>query len=151
GIEDARGGEPARALHLFLQALRALPAEDPDAAPLERAIRANLSAWAETVPALEHIWPGGPPCREMALSPDGERSARAAGPAEARWFRTAAGGPVGPPGKIPGAVGAAMVFASDGQSLWVSAWGPANAGGKGGIYRLDPASGRPVQPPIPTD
>ena len=32
GIEDARGGEPARALHLFVQALRALPDDDPQAA-----------------------------------------------------------------------------------------------------------------------
>src|SRR5262249_56592467 len=60
GVEDARGGEPARALHLFVRALRALPPDDPQAAPLERAIRANLAAWAETVPALEHIFPGGP-------------------------------------------------------------------------------------------
>src|SRR5262249_41493826 len=42
GIEDARGGEPARALHLFVRALRALPPDDPQAAPLERVIRANL-------------------------------------------------------------------------------------------------------------
>src|SRR5207302_10502404 len=46
GIEDARGGEPARALHLVVKALRRLPAGDPEAAPLERVIRANLSAWA---------------------------------------------------------------------------------------------------------
>ena len=32
GIEEARRGEPARALHLFVQALRALPADDPQAA-----------------------------------------------------------------------------------------------------------------------
>src|SRR5262249_56847132 len=51
GIEDARGGEPARALHLFVRALRALPADDPQAAPLERAIRADLSASAEAGPA----------------------------------------------------------------------------------------------------
>ena len=56
GIEDARGGEPARALHLFVKALRTLPVEDPEAAPLERVIRANLSAWAEAVPALEHVY-----------------------------------------------------------------------------------------------
>ena len=67
GIEDARGGEPARALHLFVQALRTLPADDPEAAPLERVIRANLSAWAETVPALEHIWPGGVAIRRRRL------------------------------------------------------------------------------------
>src|SRR4029077_7594429 len=59
GIEDARGREPSRALHLFVRALQTLPPDDPQAAPLERAIRANLSAWAETVPALEHNWPGG--------------------------------------------------------------------------------------------
>ena len=69
GIEDARGGEPARALHLFVQALRTLPADDPEAAPLERVIRANLSAWAETVPALEHIWPGGVRIRRRRLHP----------------------------------------------------------------------------------
>jgi serine/threonine protein kinase/WD40 repeat protein/Flp pilus assembly protein TadD len=151
GIEDARSGEPARALHLFVQALRALPADDPDAAPLERAIRANMAAWAETVPALEHIWPGGPQDRDMAFTPDGERIALAVGPDEVQCFRTDTGRPVGPPGKIPDGVGEAMVFASDGQSLWVASGGTANAGGKWGIYRLDPASGRPVQPPIATD
>jgi WD40 repeat protein/tetratricopeptide (TPR) repeat protein len=44
-----------------------------------------------------------------------------------------------------------MVFAPDGQSLWVASGGTANAGRKWGIYRLDPATGRPVRPPIPTD
>src|SRR5437764_2240700 len=79
GIEDARGGEPARALHLFVRALRALPASDPQAASLERAIRANLSAWAETVPALEHILPGGPRFDHIAYTPDGEVIAMAVG------------------------------------------------------------------------
>ena len=57
GIEDARAGEPARGLHLFVQALKTLPADEPSPAALERVIRANLSAWAETVPSLENIWP----------------------------------------------------------------------------------------------
>src|SRR5262249_60636348 len=77
GIEDARGGEPARALHLFVRALRTLPADDPEAAPLERVIRSNLAAWAETVPALEHIWPDGPRFTDVAFAPDGERMALA--------------------------------------------------------------------------
>src|SRR5262249_40174928 len=38
GIEDARSGEPARGLHLFVRALRRLPADDREAAPLERVI-----------------------------------------------------------------------------------------------------------------
>ena len=69
GIEDARGGEPARALHLFVKALRTLPADDPEAAPLERVIRANLAAWAETVPALEHIWRTGARSRTSPSPP----------------------------------------------------------------------------------
>src|SRR5262249_59612197 len=88
GIEDARGGEPARALHLFVQALRALPADDPEAAPLERVIRMNLSAWAETVPALEHVWPGGPQFAVVAFSHNGERVALATGTNEVQCFRT---------------------------------------------------------------
>src|SRR5262249_9143387 len=100
GIDDARGGEPARALHLFVRALGALPADDPEAAPLERAIRANLSAWAETVPALEHIWPGGFHSTKVAYSLDSERLAMAVGKDEIRCFRPDTGQPVGPPVKI---------------------------------------------------
>jgi WD40 repeat protein/Flp pilus assembly protein TadD len=150
GIEDARGGEPARALHLFVQALGTLPADDPEAAPLERVIRANLSAWSETVPALEHIWPGGPQLTDIVFTPDGERIVMATGKHEIQCFRTDTGRPVGSPVKIPDGVGQAMVFAPDGRSLWVAS--PANAQGidPGVLQRLDPASGRPVQPPIPT-
>src|SRR5262249_38984612 len=72
GIEFARGGEPARALHLFVKALQTLPAGDQGSIPLERVIRANFTAWAETVPTLEQIWPGGVKAEEAALSPDGE-------------------------------------------------------------------------------
>jgi hypothetical protein len=72
GIEDARGGEPSRALHLLVRALRTLPADDPEAAPLERVIRANLSAWAETVPALEQIWPDMVRFQDVAFTPDGD-------------------------------------------------------------------------------
>ena len=36
----------------------------------------NLSAWAETVPALEHIWLGGFYSTRVAYSPFGERFVR---------------------------------------------------------------------------
>ncbi len=150
GIEDARGGEPARALHLFVRALRTLPADDPQAAPLERAIRANLSAWSETVPALEHIWLGGIERTDIAFTPDGERIAMATGANEIQCFRTDTGRPVGPPVKIPDGVGQAMVFAPDGRSLWVASLGPPKGVDHWVLHRLDPVSGRPVQPPIPT-
>jgi WD40 repeat protein/tetratricopeptide (TPR) repeat protein len=150
GIEDARGGEPARALHLFVRALRTLPAEDPQAALLERVIRSNLSAWSETVPALEHIWPGGIQWTDIAFTPDGERIVMATGMDEVQCFRTDTGRPVGPPVKIPDGVGQAMVFAPDGRSLWVASLGPPKGVDKWVVHRMDPASGRPVQPPIPT-
>ena len=151
GIEDARGGEPARALHLFVQALRTLPADDPQAAPLERVIRANLSAWAETVPALEHIWPGGCRFDRRRLYSRRRRIAMAVGKDEVQCFRTDTGRPVGPPVKIPVGLGAAMVFAPDGRSLWVASPGAGKVVEQWAIHRFDPASGRPIQPPIPSD
>jgi serine/threonine protein kinase/WD40 repeat protein/Flp pilus assembly protein TadD len=151
GIEDARGGEPARALHLFVRALRAIPADDPQAAPLERAIRANLSAWAETVPALEHIWPGGIPYEDVAFSPEGERIALTVGKDEIQCFRTDTGRPVGPSVKIPEGVCEAMVFAPDARSLWVASPGNHTFDAQQwAIHRFDPVSGRLGQSPIPT-
>jgi serine/threonine protein kinase/WD40 repeat protein len=150
GIEDARGGEPARALHLFVRALRALPEEDPEAAPLERAIRANLSAWAETVPALEHIFPGGPRSGNVSFAPDGEQIAMAVGSDAAQCFRTDTGQPVGPPVRIRVWEYAALEFAADGRSLWVAAPGQDNAVEPWAIHRVDPMSGQPIQPPLPT-
>jgi WD40 repeat protein/tetratricopeptide (TPR) repeat protein len=150
GIEDARGGEPARALHLFVGALRALPTEDPEAAPLERAIRANLAAWAETVPALEHIWSGGFHSTRVAYSPDGERFAVAVGKDQIRCFRADTGLPVGPPVKIPVYANAAMEFAADGRSLWVASSGQADFLAEWALHRVDLVSGRPLQPPIPS-
>lgn len=143
---DARNGEPARALHLFVQALRRLPAGDPEAAPLERVIRANLTAWAETVPALEHLWPGGPVTHPsgqvVAFSPDGEWVAMPVGKDEIRFYRTDVGRPVGPSGRVPD-VANNLLFAPDGRSLWVTSH-------KGVIHRLDTATGAPLQPPIQT-
>jgi serine/threonine protein kinase/WD40 repeat protein/tetratricopeptide (TPR) repeat protein len=150
GIEDARGGEPARALHLFVRALRALPGDDPEAAPLERAIRANLSAWAETVPALEHIFPGGPQSTDVSFTPDGELIAMAVGNDAIQCFRTDTGQPVGPPAKIRVWPNAAMEFAADGRSLWVAAPGQDNVVEPWAIHRLDPNSGRPIRPSIPS-
>jgi serine/threonine protein kinase/WD40 repeat protein len=150
GIEDARGGEPARALHLFVQALRTLPADDAQAAPLERVIRANLSAWAETVPALEHILPGGPRFTDVAFSRDGERIALAVGRYEVQCLRTDTGRPVGPRLELPVGLGAAMVFAPDARSLWVASPGREKVVDRWALHRLSPASGRPIQPPIPT-
>src|SRR5262249_41049049 len=150
GIEDARGGEPARALHLFVRALRALPPDDPEAAPLERAIRANLSAWAETGPALGHIFPGGPRFDHIAYTRDGEVIALDVGTDEIQCFRTDSGRPVGPSVRIPFGLGAAMAFAADGRSLWVASPGRAKVVEKWALHRIDPASGHPVQPPIPS-
>jgi serine/threonine protein kinase/WD40 repeat protein/tetratricopeptide (TPR) repeat protein len=150
GIEDARGGEPARALHLFVWALRRLPADDPQAAPLERVIRANLTAWAETVPALEHVWPGRDRFQDVAFSPDGEVIALAVGKDQIRCFRTGTGGPAGPPFGVRVSEGAPMVFAPDGRSLWVALPGRQRVVEPGAIHRFDPASGRPIQPPIPS-
>jgi WD40 repeat protein/tetratricopeptide (TPR) repeat protein len=150
GIEDACGGEPARALHLFVQALQALPGDDPQAVPLERVIRANLSAWAEAVPALEHIFSSGPRFEDIAYTPDGEVIARAVGDDEIQCFRTDTGQPVGPAAKVPFGLGAAMEFAADGRSLWVASPGREKVVDHWELYRLDPASGRPIQPPIPS-
>jgi serine/threonine protein kinase/WD40 repeat protein/tetratricopeptide (TPR) repeat protein len=150
GIEDARGGEPARALHLFVGALRALPPDDLQAAPLERTIRANLSAWAETVPGLEHIFLSGPGFDHIAYTPDGDVIAMAVGQDEVQCFRTDTGRPVGPPVKIAVGLGAAMEFAADGQSLWVASPGYEKVVDQWTLHRLDPASGRPIQPPIPS-
>jgi WD40 repeat protein len=146
GIEDARAGEPARALHLFVQALAALPADDPQAAPLERVIRANLSAWAETVPALEHIFPNGPRFDDIAYTPGGEVIAMAVAKDEVRCFRTDTGRPVGPPVKMPVGLGVAMEFAADGRSLWIASPGYEKAIEKWTLRRVDPASGRSLQP-----
>jgi serine/threonine protein kinase/WD40 repeat protein len=150
GIEDARAGEPARALHLFVRALRALPPDEPQAAPLERTIRANLLAWAETVPALEHIWPSGPRTDHIALAPDGETIAMVVGKDEVQCLRTDTGRPVGPPIKIAVGHGAAIAFAADGRSLWVTSPGIEKKVDQWTLHRLDPASGRPIQPPIPS-
>ncbi len=150
GVEDARGGEPARALHLFVKALRALPADDPQAAPLERAIRANLSAWAEIVPALEQVWPGGVPIEDSAFSPDGNVIALAAGGDAIQCFRTDTGRPAGPRFEVPVGQGAPMVFAPDGRSLWIGSPGRNRVVEPGVIHRFDPATGREIQPPIPT-
>jgi serine/threonine protein kinase/Flp pilus assembly protein TadD len=150
GIEDARGGEPARALHLFVRAIGALPPDDPEAAPLERTIRANLSAWAETVPALEHIFSSGPRFDNIAYSPDGEVVAMAVARDEAQCFRTDTGWPVGPPVKVPVGLAAAKAFAAGGRSLWVASPGYERVVDQWALHRLDPASGRPIQPPIPS-
>jgi WD40 repeat protein/tetratricopeptide (TPR) repeat protein len=157
GIEDARGGEPARALHLFVRALQTLPADDPQAAPLEGVIRANLSAWAETVPSLEYIWPSGLWRNAgVAFSPNGQRIAMSVGKNEIQCFRTDTGQPVGPPAKITfrhdwaGEHDAAMEFAADGRSLWIASPGSERIADPWAVHRVDPESGRPIQPPIPT-
>jgi serine/threonine protein kinase len=150
GIEDARGGEPARALHLFVRALQRLPTDDPQAAPLERVIRLNLSAWAETVPALEHILPGGSFSEDVAFTPDGQRIAVAVGKDEIHCFRTDTGRPVGPPLKIALHHRAAMEFAADCRSLWVASPGTKNIADPWAVQRVGPESGRPIQAPIPS-
>ena len=116
-------------------------------------IRANLSAWAETVPALEHIWPGGSHFADVAYSRDGEMIAMAVGTDEVQCFRTDTGRPVGPRVKIPLGLGmgAPMVFAPDARSLWVASTGRDIVAKQWGVHRFDPASGRPIQPPIPSD
>jgi serine/threonine protein kinase/WD40 repeat protein/tetratricopeptide (TPR) repeat protein len=153
GIEDARNGEPARALHLFVRAIKTLPADDPQSAPLERVIRANLSAWAETATALEHIWPDGCHYADVAYSADGEMIAMAVGSDEVQCFRTDTGRPVGPQFKIPLGLGmfAPLVFAPDARSLWVGSTGRDIVAKQCGLHRFDPTSGRSIQPPIPSD
>lgn len=108
-----------------MRALQTLPAGDQLAAPLARVLRANFAAWAETVPALEHVWddrtgsegkPGSQP--RMVASPDGERVAFAVGPDAVEGFRTDRGHPVGPPVTSPG-LGSAIAIVTDGASLWV--------------------------------
>ncbi|QDV37669.1 serine/threonine-protein kinase [Tautonia plasticadhaerens] len=150
GIEDARAGEPARALHLFVRALKAIPADDPQAAPLGHAIRANLAAWAETLPGLEQIWPDRFHSAEIAYSPDGEWLAVAARKDEIWCVRTDTGRPVGPPIQLLVRDNAAMEFAADGRSLWVASPDRADFVDGWTLHRLVPVSGRPVQPPIPT-
>ena len=135
GIEDARGGEPARALHVFVRALRTLPADDPETASLERVIRANLSAWSETVPALEHLLPGGTWSEDITFSRDGEQIALAVGKDAVRCFRTDTGLPVGPPIKIPVSLQASMEFAADGRSLWVASSAEENVVDRWASYR----------------
>ena len=137
-------------LHLFVRSLWTLPAEDPEAVPLERVIRMNLTAWAETVPALEHIWPGGPRFEDVVFTPDGELVVMAVGKDEIQCFRTRAGGPAGPPFKVSVGIGTGMKFAPDGRSLWVASPGRRQFVEQGFIHRFDPASGRPIQTPIPT-
>jgi serine/threonine protein kinase/WD40 repeat protein/Flp pilus assembly protein TadD len=148
GIEDARSGEPARALHVLVQALRALPANDAASAPLDRVIRMNLAAWAENAPALEHIFPRGPRFDYVAFSPDGEQIAMAVGRDGVQCFRTETGRPVGPQIKLPICSGSAMEFAADGHSLWVASPGAEKVVDRYTVHRLDPSSGRPIQPPL---
>ena len=150
GIEDARGGEPVRALHLFVHALEALPADDPQAGPLERVIRANLSAWAEAVPAPRAHLSSAPRFDEIAYTPDGEVVAATVGDDQVQCFRTDTGQPVGPAIKVPVGQGAAMEFAADGRSLWVASPGREKDVKRWSVHRVDQASGRPIQPPFPS-
>jgi serine/threonine protein kinase/WD40 repeat protein/tetratricopeptide (TPR) repeat protein len=151
GIEDARGGEPGRALHLFVKALRTLPTGDPQAAPLHRVIRANFTAWAETVPALEHILASGPRYMDIAFTPNGELIALAVGKDMIQCLRTDTGRPVGEPIQIPGGVGGPMVFAPDAESLWIASPGRlASDATKWAVQQFDPKTGRPLQPAVPT-
>jgi serine/threonine protein kinase/WD40 repeat protein/Flp pilus assembly protein TadD len=157
GIEDARNGEPARALHLFVQALRRLPADDPQAAALERMIRMNLSTWAETVPALEHILPNEPNnalfgfLNRMPFSPDGTLIGLAVGERQFQCYRTDTGRPTGPPAQLPGWIGRS-IFAADGRSVWVESTNRPGTDADGwAIFRIDPETGRSIQPPISTN
>src|SRR5262249_18662698 len=104
----------------------------------------------ETVQALEHIYPAGPRFEEVAFSRDGERIAMAIGKDAIRCFRTDTGRPVGPPIKVPVGLGAAMQFAPDARSLFVASPGREKVVKQWALHRLDPASGRPVQRPIPS-
>jgi WD40 repeat protein/Flp pilus assembly protein TadD len=113
-------------------------------------IRANLNAWAETVPALEHIFASGPRFDDVAYTPDGTLIAMAVGTDEIRCFRTDTGRPAGPAIKIPFGLGTAMEFAADGLSLWVASPGSEKVVDQWALHRVDPESGRPIQPPIPS-
>jgi serine/threonine protein kinase len=149
GTDEARRGEPARALHLFVQALRALRADDPQAAPLDQVIRTNLTAWAEYSPAFEHIWPGTTEDARLAFSPDGTLAALSTGKTQIQFFRTADGRPTGPPVELPAGVHG-ITFAPDGRILWVSTTYKTEKSDVEGaaIRRVDVASGREVQRPI---
>src|SRR5262249_23199309 len=102
------------------------------------------------VPALEHIWPNGPRFDHIAYAPDGDGVAMSVGQDEVQCFRTDTGRPFGPPFKIPIGLGAAMEFAADGRSLWVTSPGYEEAVDQWPVHRLAPASGRMIQPPIPS-
>src|SRR5262249_56936182 len=108
-----------------------------------------LTAWAETAPALEHIFPTGPRFDHLAYSPDGEMIAISIRQDEVQCFRTGTGRPIGPLVKVPFGMAAAMQFAADGRSLWVASPGNEKMVDRWTVHRLDPASGRPLQPPIP--
>jgi WD40 repeat protein/Flp pilus assembly protein TadD len=113
-------------------------------------IQVNLSAWAETVPALEHVFPNGPRFDFIAYTPDSEVIAMAVERDVIQCFRTDTGRPVGPAVKIPVGISARMEFSPDGRSLWVASPGFEKVVDQFTLHRLDPASGRPIQPPIPT-
>ncbi|HVJ83894.1 MAG TPA: protein kinase, partial [Planctomycetia bacterium] len=150
GIEDARAGEPARALHLFVRALKTLAADDPRTADLERVIRANLAAWAETVPALERVWNGGVWFEDIVFSPDGELIVLGVGKNEIQCFRTDSGRPFGPALKVTVGGGAPMVFSPDSRTLWIGSPGRWDFDSPGAVAGFNVADGRPVRKPIPT-
>src|SRR5262249_18383568 len=87
---------------------------------------------------------------DVAYTPDGTGIAMAIGKDEVQCFRTDTGRPVGPPVKIPVGLSASMVFAPDGRSLWVASPGRQKVVEQWAIHRVDPTSGRPVQPLIPS-
>ncbi|HVJ80364.1 MAG TPA: serine/threonine-protein kinase, partial [Planctomycetia bacterium] len=150
GIEDARDGEPARALHVFVRALQTLPADDPRTATLERVIRANITAWAETVPVLERIWSDMPQLSSTAFSGDGKLVALAVGETDVQRLRTETGAPVGPPIRTSGGIGE-LVFAPDARSLWAAS--PHHmkfAAKEWAIRRFETESGRSLGPAIST-
>ena len=93
---------------------------------------------------------GRGPLHDVAFTPDGEVIALAVGKDEIQCFRTDTGRPVGPPITLPVGQGAPMAFAADGRSLWVASPGREKVVEPGAIHRFDPATGRPIQPPIPT-
>ena len=105
-------------------------------------IRANLTAWAETVPALEHVLPGGVGFEDVAFTRDGEGIALAVGKDEVQCFRTDTGQPIGPPIGVPVGQGRAMEFAPDGRSLWVASPGDQKVVDRWAIHRFDPVGSR---------